>query len=72
MPWKETSTVDLRRCFIRDYLRRSLSIADLCRDQDIDLIVGGEGLWPDVVEYGYRCRSFRDLEKVLGSLGYID
>ncbi len=47
-------------------------IADLCRDQDIDLIVGGEGLWPDVVNYGYRCRSFTELQQVFKSLGYID
>lgn len=47
-------------------------IAEACREQDIDLIVGGEGLWPDAVDYGDRCRSFGDLEQVLGSLGYID
>ena len=40
MPWKETSTVELRRCFIRDYLRRFLSIADLCRDYGISRPTG--------------------------------
>ena len=40
MPWKETSTMDLRRCFIRDHLRRSLSVADLCRDYDISRQTG--------------------------------
>lgn len=55
--------ISLARCYD--------DISKICRGQDIDLIVGGEGLWPDVVEYGDRCHSFRDLEKVLGSLGYI-
>ena len=47
-------------------------IAAVCRDQDIDLIVGGEGQWPDDVDYGYRCRSFEELQSTLVTLGYID
>ncbi len=47
-------------------------IATACREQDIDLIVGGEGPWPDIVGYGHRCRSFGEFQEVLKSLGYID
>ena len=30
MPWKETSTMDLRRCFIRDHFRKVLPLTELC------------------------------------------
>ena len=47
-------------------------IAAACREEDIDLVVGGEGQWPEGVEYGHRCRSFRELEQVLEAWGYLD
>ena len=31
MPWRETSPMDQKTQFIADYLRDSLSIAELCR-----------------------------------------
>jgi len=29
-----------------------------CRAQDIDLVLGGEGAWPETPSYGLRLRSF--------------
>lgn len=52
--------------------RAYAEIAEACRERGIHLIVGGEGRWPDAVEYGYRCRSFHDLRLVLESTGYLD
>lgn len=31
MPWKEQSSMDERRCFVRDYQAEFTSLAELCR-----------------------------------------
>jgi putative transposase len=36
--------MDLRRCFTRDHLRRSLSIADLCHHYGISRQTGYKGI----------------------------
>ena len=43
-------------------------IASVCENKGIELFIGGDGAWPDDINYGYRCNSFRDLESVLKSL----
>jgi hypothetical protein len=40
MPWSETSTMDQKRLFIRDYVRGSFSIAELCRRYEISRPTG--------------------------------
>lgn len=47
------------------------SIAEVCREREITLILGGEGAWPDSVEYGCRCQSFADLRVTLEALKYV-
>ncbi len=40
------------------------AVAAACRDQGVELMLGGGGAWPDVIEYGYRCHSFTDLRSL--------
>ena len=43
-------------------------IAAACRARDFELILIGDGRWPEDMEYGYRCNSFNDLKKVIEPL----
>ncbi len=43
--------------------RHHSAIARVCRELQIEFLVGGEGAWPEDVEYGYRCFSFADLKQ---------
>jgi len=40
MPWSETSTMDQKRLFIRDYVRGSFGMAELCRRYGISRPTG--------------------------------
>jgi len=60
----QTDSVTLRRAH-RD-------IANACRETGLDLVVGGEGRWPEGIGYGLRCHSFDDLKATLIGLGYIE
>lgn len=40
MPWKSSSPMDLRRCFIEDWLKREHSVARLCEHYDISRKTG--------------------------------
>jgi len=55
-----TDTVSLARGF------RDVSAA--CREHEIKLILGGGGSWPDIIDYGHRCNSFKGLEQILSKL----
>ena len=50
--------------------RNYMDIAAACRERDVALILGGEGAWPDDPDYGYRCRSFVELQAVLAKVQY--
>ena len=56
----QTNSLSLRRNY--------MDIAATCRERDITLILGGEGAWPDDLDYGYRCRSFVELQAVLAEM----
>ena len=58
----QTNSLSLRR--------NCMDIAATCRERDITLILGGDGAWPDDPDYGYRCRSFTDLQAVLAKVQY--
>jgi len=58
----QTNSLSLRRNY--------MDIAAACRERDVALILGGEGAWPDDPDYGYRCRSFTDLQAVLAKVQY--
>ena len=45
-------------------------IASACEQQGVEVLLGGEGAWPEPIDYGFRCHTFKDLERVLASLGY--
>ena len=40
MPWSETSTMDQKRLFIKDYIRGACSMAALCRRYGISRPTG--------------------------------
>jgi putative transposase len=40
MPWSQTSPMDQKTQFIADYLRRSLSVTELCEHYDISRKTG--------------------------------
>ena len=40
-------------------------IARACSGRGVELIIGGAGAWPDVIDYGYRCHSFGGLKQLL-------
>lgn len=47
-------------------LRRGYrDIAAACRERDFELVLGGDGGWPEDLDYGHRCNSFNDLKKVI-------
>jgi excisionase family DNA binding protein len=37
-----------------------------CRQSGTELVLGGEGDWPERPEYGHRCRSFVEFRDILG------
>jgi hypothetical protein len=59
----QTNSLSLRRNY--------MDIAATCRECDINLILGGEGAWPDDPDYGYRCRSFVELQAVLAEMQIV-
>ena len=48
MPWSETSTMDQKRLFIKDYIRGAFSMAELCRRYAISRPTGYK--WVDRFE----------------------
>ena len=40
-------------------------IASACSENGIRLIVGGEGSWPEVLDYGLRLHTFKELQSAL-------
>jgi excisionase family DNA binding protein len=40
-------------------------LAEICRKRKIPIVLGGNGLWPEKPEYGYRVRSCTELAQVL-------
>lgn len=51
--------------------RTHRDIAAACRSRGIDIMLGGEGAWPQTVDYGHRCYSFRDFERALIAIGFV-
>ncbi len=51
--------------------RACRKIGAACHARGTALVIGGKGHWPDLLEYGERCRSFTDLKQTLGRLGLI-
>ena len=45
----------------RNYLALELS----ARDADVELVLGGEGAWPDDLPHGHRFHAFADLSRLL-------
>ena len=43
-------------------------IASACEARGIELILGGAGAWPDVLDYGHRCHSFIGLRNILDEI----
>ena len=46
-------------------LRNQRLLAAVCEAQGVELIVGGNGAWPDELSYGSRCRAFSELKVLL-------
>ncbi len=57
MPWSETSTMDQKRLFIRDYVRGSFTMAELCRRYGISRPSGYK--WVD----RFEAKGFPGLEE---------
>ena len=59
MPWSETSTMDQKRLFIKDYLRDTFAMAELCRRYGISRPTGYK--WIDRLSRSSRsvCRTDR-------------
>lgn len=45
-----------------------LKIAAACRTTGTELILGGEGAWPDELDYGHHCARFVELPGILRSI----
>ncbi len=49
--------------------RHAELLGAICRTRDIELVLGGNGEWPDSIDFGYRCHSFTEFRSVLDSVG---
>jgi len=42
-------------------------LASVCKNNSIELVIGGSGAWPNTVDYGHRCKSYEDLKAVVNT-----
>ncbi len=49
--------------------RVSTRLGDLCREQKLGLVMGGEGPWPTPLPHGHRIHTFAHFHRYLGSMG---
>ena len=50
---------------LKNYFRH---LAPVCREQAMELVLGGKGAWPAEMDYGHMCRTFRDFRGVLDAI----